>query len=266
MTHAFRTPGLTGGSADWPPVSGQVLAALALLAGLCGIALCAGGCGGAFIPDSRLSTHGNVQAYEQQLEKRLLDRYNNLPDYAGKISRVDLVLTRPPDRSVDGQELRAEFSQLVYDKWGNRVSRLEKEYYIITFGHGRPRLVRTDPSIKFGLDTESGYSERFPADPERCAPAPQPEAAPAAPAVPMLPIPMRSTEPEAVPAVPPASDDLQPTRLTKRTPEEPQALPLNALPRLLQGMTPPAGFERQLPRAEVRNLPPAQPDFEPELD
>ncbi len=95
-----------------------------------------------------------VEKYRVRLEDRLLERYGNLPEYAGKVARVRVVLSRPLDVSLDGSLIRAEFDQLVYDNWGNRMPDLEKEYYIVTFGSGGVRQVRSDPSIRIGRDLE----------------------------------------------------------------------------------------------------------------
>lgn len=103
-----------------------------------------------------------VENYRLKLECRLLERYNNLPEYAGSVAKVSVVLSRPVDVSMDGKLIRAEFDQLVYDNWGKRLPALEKEYYMVTFGTGGAQLVRSDPSIRVGLDMEKVYSERVP--------------------------------------------------------------------------------------------------------
>lgn len=113
-----------------------------------------------------------VEAYRSKLENRLLERYNNLPDFAGKVARVQIVLSRPPEVSLDGGMIRAEFDQLVYDNWGKRLPALEKEYYVVVFGSGGAAQVRSEPSVRIGLDMEKTYSERAPlaADPFRNVP------------------------------------------------------------------------------------------------
>lgn len=101
----------------------------------------------------------NITAYQQRLQEKLHHRYNNTPAYNGKVAYVELAFAKQPRVSVDGKEVQVEFSQLVYDKWGNRIPDLEKEYYVVTFSHGNPRLVRTRPSMDVGLYVEGGYSE-----------------------------------------------------------------------------------------------------------
>ncbi|MCC8109844.1 MAG: hypothetical protein LIQ30_12540 [Planctomycetes bacterium] len=108
-----------------------------------------------------------VERYRQRLENRLLERYNNLPEYSGKVSKVTVVLSRPLETSMDGSMIRAEFDQLVYDPWGKRIAELEQEYFAVTFASGGVQQMRSDPSIRIGLDMEKTYSERAPltADP-----------------------------------------------------------------------------------------------------
>ncbi|MDR1518764.1 MAG: hypothetical protein LBU23_01285 [Planctomycetota bacterium] len=110
-----------------------------------------------------------VERYRVKLEERLGERYNNLPDFAGQVGAVMVILAKPVEVSLDGKLLRAEFDQLVYDQWGARLPQLEKEYYVVTFGSGGAETVRSDPGIRIGLDLEKVYSERVPlaADPFR---------------------------------------------------------------------------------------------------
>lgn len=110
-----------------------------------------------------------VEEYRTKLESRLLERYANMPEYAGKVAKVTAVLSKPLEYSMDGGLIRAEFDQLVHDTWGKRLPALEKEYYVVTFGAGGALQVRTDPSIRVGLDHEKTYSEKAPlvADPFR---------------------------------------------------------------------------------------------------
>lgn len=117
-------------------------------------------------PPAQPSRH-EVEDYRQRLEVRLLERYNNLPNYAGNVGRVEVVLSKPIEQSLDGSRLRAEFDQLVYDPWGRRIPKLEEEYFVVTFAAGGARQVRADPSIRVGLDHEKSYSEKMPlnADP-----------------------------------------------------------------------------------------------------
>jgi len=109
-----------------------------------------------------LPTPEGVEKYRAKLEDRLLERYNNLPEFSGRIARVQVILSRPPEVSMDGTLIRAEFDQLVYDNWGKRVPELEKEYYAVTFGMGGVQQVRSDPSIRIGLDMEKAWSEKAP--------------------------------------------------------------------------------------------------------
>lgn len=112
-------------------------------------------------------TRMEIEDYRRRLEMRLLERYNNLPEHAGNVGRVTVVLSKPLQLSLDGEMIRAEFDQLVFDPWGKRIPALEEEYYVVTFGAGGARQVRADPSIRVGLDLEKSYSERAPlnADP-----------------------------------------------------------------------------------------------------
>ncbi len=107
-------------------------------------------------------TPQEVENYRRRLEFRLLERYNNLPQHAGNVGKVSVVLSRPLQPSLDGTRLRAEFDQLVYDPWGRRIPALEKEYYVVTFGSGGARQVRSDPSVRVGLNYERTYSEPGP--------------------------------------------------------------------------------------------------------
>ncbi len=118
-------------------------------------------------PPAAPPTPAEVERYRQRLENRLLERYNNLPEYSGKVSKVTIVLSRPLETSMDGTMIRAEFDQLVYDPWGKRIPELEQEYFAVTFASGGVQQMRSDPSIRIGLDMEKTYSERAPltADP-----------------------------------------------------------------------------------------------------
>ena len=120
-------------------------------------------------PPQEPPTPEAVENYRIKLEQRLLERYNNLPAHAGKVYQVRIVAAKPPEASLDGRFIRAEFDQLVYDIWGRRIPALEQEYYVVTFGAGGVEQVRSDPSIRVGLDMEKTYSERSPlaADPFR---------------------------------------------------------------------------------------------------
>ena len=110
-----------------------------------------------------------VELYRVKLEQRLLERYNNLPAHAGKVYQVRVVASKPFEVSLDGRFILAEFDQLVFDIWGKRIPALEQEYFVVTFGAGGVQQVRSDPSIRIGLDMEKSYSERAPlaADPFR---------------------------------------------------------------------------------------------------
>ncbi len=125
-----------------------------------------------FIDDSEMPTPEAVEAYRMKLQARLLEKYNNHPLYAGKVGKVTVALSRELQYSWDGRMIRAEMDQLVYDIWGNRLPDLEREYYVVTFGSGGVEQVRSDPSIRVGLDMEKTYSERAPltADPFRNVP------------------------------------------------------------------------------------------------
>lgn len=101
----------------------------------------------------------NVNRYAQALQEKLLRRYNNTPAYAAKVAKVQLMPMHDPEVSLDGRKLRMEWSQVVFDIWGKRIPELEKEYYVVTFGDGKPLMQRTRPTITVGLNNESGYSE-----------------------------------------------------------------------------------------------------------
>ncbi len=118
-------------------------------------------------------TRMEVDDYRRRLEARLLERYNNLPEYVGQVGRVAVVLSKPLALSLDGNMIRAEFDQLVFDAWGKRIPELEDEYYVVTFGSGGARQVRSDPSIRVGLDLEKAYSERAPLSADPFARAPE---------------------------------------------------------------------------------------------
>lgn len=235
----------------------------------------ASGCGGSLIPDKKLEPTGNIALYKMQLERNLLARYNNLPDWSGKIGRVELVIPRAPEHSVNGENVRVEFNQIVYDQWGKRVPDLEKEYFFITFGTGKPRLVRTAPSMTIGLDAGSTYSEDLPIQsgpvvsprpayempgastgaPVRTPqPAHQPQQRPASPQ------PMKDTG-TSVPVVPAAPSAIMPRQVTSApSPEEDTEL--------IRSMRAPDSIATSTPRAEVLNLPDreASPHLQPEID
>ncbi len=108
-------------------------------------------------PQPESPTPEAVEQYRIKLENRLLERYNNLPESAGKVGKVVVVLSRPLEVSIDGKLIKAEFDQLVYDIWGKRMPALEKEYYVVTFGSYGVEQVRSDPSIRIGLDMEKTF-------------------------------------------------------------------------------------------------------------
>lgn len=225
-------------------------------AGLLALALLAAGCGGSIFPDARLEPRGNIDAYRRQLEARLLQKYNNMQDYAGVISRVELQLTHPPLQSCDRSEVKVEFCQLVYDKWNRRVPPLEKEYFIITFGSGTPRTVRTDPTVTFGLKTDGEFSEKTPVQSGLMGEFPS------LPQLPAAPTPGKDGEgssssaapqDDGIPVVPAEPEAPLPTRVTERQ-----------TPSLLQGMAAPSLPGGYRPRAEVHNLPEVAPG--PELE
>ena len=109
-----------------------------------------------------LPAMAGVEDYRRSLEERLLERYNNLPEFAGQVARVVATLARPIKTSLDGSLIQAEFDQLVFDRWGGRIPALEKEYFVVTFGSGGAAEVRTDPGVRVGLDLEKTYSELVP--------------------------------------------------------------------------------------------------------
>ncbi|MCX7934915.1 MAG: hypothetical protein N3A66_06610 [Planctomycetota bacterium] len=209
---------------------------------------CAAGCGEPVFPPAYSKPRGQVETYRRLLAQRLLEKYNNLPDYAGQISQVELFVAQPPLRSVDGKEMRVEYDQIVRDKWGRRVPALEKEYFIVTFGPGAVRQVPVEPSLQIGLKQEEGlYSEQIPVTSGRVG-ALRGEKAAAENAAPQPRIlsPLQRKEeakPEAdVPVAPAASEDDLPVRIADREIPRREAL---------QAMAPAAGEERAPPRSAV---------------
>lgn len=101
----------------------------------------------------------NVNRYANALEGKLLRRYNNTPGFQNNIAKVQLLPVGKPKTSMDGKKLRMEWSQVVFNIWGERVAELEKEFYVVTFGDGKPLMQRTRPSITVGMNNEGGYSE-----------------------------------------------------------------------------------------------------------
>lgn len=104
----------------------------------------------------------NVNRYARALEEKLLQRYNNTPQHAGNVAKVQLLPVGEPKISLDGKKMRVEWSQIVFDLWGERIGDLEKEFYVVTFGDGKPLLQRTRPTITVGMNNEGGYSEYSP--------------------------------------------------------------------------------------------------------
>lgn len=104
----------------------------------------------------------NVNLYARALEEKLSRRYNNTPKFSGRVAKVQLVPVGEPRVSLDGKKLRMEWSQVVYDIWGERLTELEQEYFVVTFGDGKPLMQRTRPTITVGLNNEGGYSEYAP--------------------------------------------------------------------------------------------------------
>lgn len=104
----------------------------------------------------------NVNRYARALENKLRQRYNNTPAFAGKVGKVQLLPVGEPQVSLDGRKMRMEWSQIVFDEWGRRIPELEKEFYVVTFGDGKPLMQRTRPTITVGLNNEGGYSEFAP--------------------------------------------------------------------------------------------------------
>lgn len=104
----------------------------------------------------------NVNLYARALEEKLSRRYNNTPKFSGKVAKVQLIPVGEPRVSLDGKKLRMEWSQVVYDIWGERLTELEQEYFVVTFGDGKPLMQRTRPTITVGLNNEGGYSEYAP--------------------------------------------------------------------------------------------------------
>ena len=218
--------------------------------------VCAGGCGEPVFPPAYSKPQGQVEAYRQLLEQRLLEKYNNLPNYSGQISRVELFIAQAPLRSMDGKELQVEYNQIVRDKWGRRVPALEKEYFIVTFGPGAVRKVPVEASLQIGLKQEEGiYSEQQPVTTGRIGvlrreKMPVENSASQPPIIP--PIQRKEEESDSETLVAPAvgEDDL-PVRIAAdgRQGYNPGETP--------QTMAAPLGGGRILPRAEVEIAPKA---------
>lgn len=113
-------------------------------------------------PPAEYPSPEGVENYRARLEERLLERYNSLPDYAGRVGLVRVALSRQLETSIDGKFIRAEFDQLVYDIWGKRLPALEEEYFVVVFGEGGAQRVRSEPSVRVGLDLRGSYSEMAP--------------------------------------------------------------------------------------------------------
>ncbi len=163
------------------------------------------GCMEGTFPRHGMNPGGNVAAYRRALEQRLLAKYNALPDWHDKVSHVELVLPRPPERSVDGELTRVEFTQIVYDRWGERIPALEDEYYIVTFGKADTWSVQAEPTVSVGLDAESDFGAREPipvVSPRNDTPAPDGAYAPvrSEPVVGASAPAFHSTPPPAVPS------------------------------------------------------------------
>ena len=224
-----------------------------------------GGCGGSVFPPPYTNPKGNVNAYRRQLERRLAEKYNNMPEFAGKISKVELVIGQPPMRAVDRNEMQVEYDQLVYDKWGRRVPKLEKEYFRVTFGDGQARVVPSDPTLQIGLKTEGEFSERQAVDTgligslrEKEKAVPNPSAPTKQPLPHLLPEEKPSPTPDrdGIPTVPPAQEDWMPST---RTESAPSTAPAASEP--LQTLTPPAA-NGTTPKTGVRILREAAPELE----
>ncbi len=266
---------------------GNKLCLLSLGAAACLLSGCA-----SILSDHRHGVQGNPEQYRLVLAEKLKNKYNNLPNYAGQVSRVELVVPRSPKVSSDGQEVQVEYDQLVYDKWGQRMPLLESEYYIVTFGPGQPKIVRTEPSLTVGLNIQGGYSESAPVVGGRLGALRTAEpAVPAMPAAPIVPAPASSDQttlrpseiltledgdfaprPEAAsavsaPLVAPVNEQLPPVVMPAALAGR-EARPVAAseplefapeLPGLVESMKPPRAVTGRLPRAEVRNLPLPEP-------
>lgn len=234
---------------------------------LAGGGLLLGGCSNLpnIIPDSRQKARGNVELYRRELERRLLDKYNNLPDWAGKVGRVEVIVGKNIEHSIDGKKQRVEFDQLVYDQWGKRITKLEKDYFIVVFGDKIPKVVQLDPSINVGLDAQAGFSESYPLEyspdarsrEHRRAVKNEGNTLDEKKKESTLPSHHNSNSP--TPMISAEPDELIPVRLGMRkkfrNARQPQAL---------QGMVAPQGWSEHPPRAQMRF--PERPLPEPELN
>lgn len=121
------------------------------------------GCGEDFLPGANRKTYGNMTVYKERLEQRLLHQYKNHPLFGKKVSRVELDVVKDIKSDVSHNLRKVEFSQLVYDNWGNRIPELEKEYFVVTFGPKNMRKVSMPrQKISVGLDVMGSYSEHTP--------------------------------------------------------------------------------------------------------
>ncbi|MFH0911909.1 MAG: hypothetical protein V1918_10445 [Planctomycetota bacterium] len=117
------------------------------------------GCGEGFLPAARRKPYGNIEVYKKRLEAKLLREYRNHPEFGEEVNRVELDVVKDILTDESGRMRRAEFAQLVYDRWGRRIPELEDEYFVATFGPGHPQALRQGPKITVGLAVEGTYSE-----------------------------------------------------------------------------------------------------------
>ncbi|MHC4872479.1 MAG: hypothetical protein ACYTFY_11600 [Planctomycetota bacterium] len=122
------------------------------------------GCGEQLFPSYNKKPYGNIAVYKERLEQRLLHQYKNHPRYGNNIHRVELDVVKDIKSDISGKYRKVEFSQLVYDQWGNRIPELEKEYFIVRFGPKQMRRLSMPgkQKISVGLNSRGSYSEHTP--------------------------------------------------------------------------------------------------------
>ncbi len=122
------------------------------------------GCGEQFVPGYNKKTYGNIKIYKERLEHRLLYQYKNHPLYGKKVAKVVLDVVKDIKSDTNNQYRKVEFSQLVYDIWGDRIPTLEKEFFVVTFGPPSQQKISMPgkEKISVGLQTRGSYSEYTP--------------------------------------------------------------------------------------------------------
>jgi hypothetical protein len=120
------------------------------------------GCGEGLLTNAHKTVYGGMEIYKERLEAKLLRQYKNHPEFGRNVNKVKLEVVRDIKSDESGKLRKVEFSQLVYDIWGERIPELEKEYFVITFGPQEMayrNYTPVRPKINVGLNTRGSYSE-----------------------------------------------------------------------------------------------------------